>query len=233
VREVRLLGGAPAIDARFRPVPAKLPRWISALVLLIAAAAITTGLILAAFGLFAALRIAYGYGNSVERASTSAPFGSNGWQFKPSSSTDRTASIPLTPPVLASSEPTEAELGVEAQSARSASPAGNGIGQDSTPAAPVEPVRSAATDAAAVTSGEAVARAAIDRAPTGSVDQVAALPPANESAAAPPHQVKRHPVIKRPAARKRVRRVARRPTYSGTTASPFQPMFGSSTFGSP
>jgi hypothetical protein len=236
VLQVRLLGGAPAIDARFRPISAKLPRWISALVLLIAAAAITVGLILAALGLFAALRIAYGYGNSVELASTSAPFGSNGWQRKPSS-TDRSASVPLTPPVLASSELAEAELGVEPPSARSApsapNAAPNGIAQDSTPTSPVESVRSAATEMAAATSGEAVGGAVIDREPTRSIDKVAALPPANESAVAPPHQVKRHPVVKRPAARKRVRRVARRSTYPGMTAGPFQPMFGSSTFNSP
>jgi hypothetical protein len=237
VREVRLLGGAPAIDARFRPIPAKLPRWISALVLLIAAAAITIGLILAAFGLFAALRIAYGYGNSVERASTPAPFGSNGWQRKPSDSAGRTAPLPVTPPVLASSEPVEAEPSVEPPIARSAPSAPNveptRITRESTPASPVEPVRSAATEVAAATSGEAVGGAAIDREPTGSIDKVAALPPAHESAAAPPDQVKRHPVVKRPAARKRVRRVARRSTYSGMTAGPFQPMFGPSTFRSP
>jgi hypothetical protein len=237
VLQVRLLGGTSAIDARFRPVSAKLPRWISALVLLIAAAAITVGLILAAFGLFAALRIAYGYENSVERASTSAPFGSNGWQRNPSGSADRTALLPPTPPVLASSEPAEAELGVEPPSARSAPSAPNaepnGIAQDSTRASPVEPVSSAATEVAAATSGEAVTGAVIDREPTRSIDKVAALPPANESAVAPPHQVKRHPIVKRPAARKRVRRVARRSTYPGMTAGPFQPMFGSSTFNSP
>src|SRR5262249_8556010 len=218
-------------------VPGKGPPWFSALVLLLAAAAITIGLILPAFGLFAALRIAYGYGNSVERASTSAPPGSNGWQRKPSGTADRIASVPLTAPVLARSESAEAEPAIEAQGARSTPPPGNAernpIAQDRTPASAVAPAKPAIAEAPVAAPSEPVAGAAIDREPTGGGKHLAALPPANESAAAPPHQVKRHPVVKRPAARKRVRRVARRSMYSSSMANPFQPMFGSSGFSSP
>ena len=233
--QVWLLGGASAIDAP-RPVPAKVPRWISALVLLLAAAAITIGLILAAFGLFAALRIAYGYGNSVERASTVAPFGSNGWQGKPGSTTDRITSVPLAAPVLARSESTEAEPVNDAHTRQSATPVGNAernpTDQERAPTSPVAPAESAVADVPVAAPSEPVAGAAVDREATGGADRLAALPPAKESAAAPPHQVKRHPVVKRPAARKRVHRVARRSMYSNSMANPFQPMFGSSGFSS-
>ena len=234
--QVGLLGSASAIDARLRPVSVKVPRWISALVLLLAAAAVTIGLTLAAFGLFAALRIAYGYGNSVERPSTAAPFGSNGWQGKPGSSADRIVSVPLAAPVLARSESTEAEPVGEAQTRRSASPVGNAernpIDQDRTETSPLAPAKSAVADVPVAASGEPVAGAVVDRGRAGSLDHVAALPPAEESAAAPPHQLKRYPVAKRPAARRRVRRVARRSMYSNSMANPFQPMFGPSGFGS-
>ena len=81
---VRLLGGAPAIDVRPRSTPAKLPHLISAVAVLIAAAAVAMTLMLAAFGLFAALRIAHGYGTSVERASAAIAFAPSTWQRKPS-----------------------------------------------------------------------------------------------------------------------------------------------------
>ncbi len=81
---VRLLGGTPAMDVRLRSAPAKSPPWISAIVVLIAAAAVALGLILAGFGLFAALRIAHTYGTSVERASAATSFAPNAWQRQPS-----------------------------------------------------------------------------------------------------------------------------------------------------
>jgi hypothetical protein len=240
VLQVRLLGGAPVIDARFPPAPVKWSRWISALVVLIAAVAVAIGLVLAAFGLFAALRIAYGYGNSVERTSAAAPFGPSGWQRTPSGGTERIPSAPLAPPVLASSDPVEPELSLETASTRSIAPDANaepsGIAEDRKPSSTPEALRSASTDVPevpAAVSGEPVPGAAFGSQPTGSSDRVAAVPPANESAAVAPPQAKRHPAAKHHAARKRVRRVVRRPTHSGAAASPFQPMFNSQTFSSP
>lgn len=219
---VRLFGGAPAIDVRLRSASAKVPPWISAIVVLIAAAAVAIGLILAGFGLFAALRIAHGYGSSVERASAATSFAPSAWQRQPTSGGDRLIAPPIAPPVVARSDPAESEVGRGTGSTASEPQAGSGgVGgsadnaepgplADAPPAAPAVPAPATAADE-----------------PTGSVDHAAAATPAGDSPAASPPQTKRHPAVKRHAVRKRVRHVARRPTYSRAATSPFQPMFSS------
>lgn len=234
---VRLLGGAPAIDVRPRSAPAKLPHWISAVAVLIAAAAVAMTLILAAFGLFAALRIAHGYGTSVERASAAIAFAPSTWQRKPSGGADRLVAAPIAPPVVARSEPTESEVSLETASMRSEPAAGNaargGIAEGSEPspvrtdsaAGPAAPTVPA--DAPRAASGGPAPGTAVEGEPTGSIDRVAVAALASEGAVASPQQAKRHPAVKRHVVRKRVRRVARRPAYWGAATSPFQPMFSS------
>jgi hypothetical protein len=63
---------------------------------------------------------------------------------------------------------------------------------------------------------------------TGSVDRAALAALVVETAVAPPRQAKLQHTVQRPKVRKRVRRVAPRPTYSGPAVNPFQPMFNSS-----
>jgi len=218
--KVRLRGGALAMDARLRSAPAKLPRWVSAVVLLMATAAIAIGLILAGFGLFAALRIAHDSGASLERASAAAPFASSAWQRHSAGGADRTIPGAIGPPVMAKSDAPESELSLETGSARSEPPNGNaarpGAIADSVPAA-VPPPASSVPAPATAAEGEV----------TDSIHHTAAAAPTSESATAHPTQTKRHPAVKRHVVRKRIRRIARRPAYSGAAASPFQPMFSS------
>jgi hypothetical protein len=231
VINVRLLGGAPAVDVRLRSAPAKLPPWISAVVVLIAAAAVALGLILAAFGLFAALRIAHGYGSSVERASAATSFGPSAWQRQPSGGADRLTAAPMSPPVVARSDLTESEAGPETASIRSEPPAGSagpgGIAVDGEPSATRPAAESVPADAPPAASGVPAPRTAADDEPIGSVDRSAAVAPAGDNPVASPPQIKRHPAVKRHVVRKRVRRLARRSAYSGAATSPFQPMFSS------
>jgi hypothetical protein len=223
VINVRLFGGAPAIDVRLRSASAKVPPWISAIVVLIAAAAVAIGLILAGFGLFAALRIAHGYGSSVERASAATSFAPSAWQRQPTSGGDRLIAPPIAPPVVARSDPAESEVGRGTGSTASEPPAGSGGVGGSADNAEPGPLADAPPAAPAM---PAPATAAADE-PTGSVDHAAAATPAGDSPAASPPQTKRHPAVKRHAVRKQVRHVARRPTYSRAATSPFQPMFSS------
>jgi len=222
VINVRLLGGAPTVDVRLQSAPAKLSHWISAVVVLIAATAVALGLILAAFGLFAALRIAHSYGSSVERASAAVPFAPDAWQRQPSGGADR--------PVVARSDPTETDVGLETGSIRSQPPAGHaepGVIAEDNERGPTRPAaQSAPPDAPPAASRVLAPGTAADES-TGSVDHAAVAAPASDSAVASPPQTKRHPAIKRHVVRKRVRRVARRPAYSGAVTSPFQPMFSS------
>ncbi len=227
--DVRLFGGAPAIDVRLRSASAKVPPWISAIVVLIAAAAVAIGLILAGFGLFAALRIAHGYGSSVERASAATSFAPSAWQRQPTSGGDRLIAPPIAPPVVARSDPAESEVGRGTGSTASEPPAGSGGVGGSADNAEPGPLPAQAVPADAPPAAPAVpapATAAADE-PTGSVDHAAAATPAGDSPAASPPQTKRHPAVKRHAVRKRVRHVAHRPTYSRAATSPFQPMFSS------
>jgi hypothetical protein len=231
VINVRLLGGTPAMDVRLRSAPAKLPPWISAIVVLIAAAAVALGLILAGFGLFAALRIAHTYGTSVERASAATSSAPSAWQRQPSGGADRLIAAPIAPPVMARSDPTESEVGLETGSIRSEPPAGSAgagaIAEDSEPSPPRPTAESVPADAPPAASVVPVPGMAADDESTGSVDRAAVATPAGDSPVASPPQTKRHTAVKRHVARKHVRRVARRPAYSGAATSPFQPMFGS------
>lgn len=225
---VRLLGGAPAIDVRLRSAPAKLPPGISAVVVLIAAAAVALVLMLAAFGLFAALRIAHDYGSSIERASAATALAPSGWR-KPSGSADRLVAAPIAPPVVARSDPTESEAGLGTGRIRSEPPAGRagpgGIAADSGPNATRPAAESVPAEVPPAASSVPASGTVADDESTGSVDRAAVAAPAGDSPAASPAQIKRHPAVKRHVVRKRVRRVARRPAYPG--ASPFQPMFSS------
>jgi hypothetical protein len=195
-------------------------------------------LMLAAFGLFAALRIAHGYGTSVEQAPAATAFAPSAWQRKPSGGADRLIAAPIAPRVVARSEPTESEVNLEAGSMRSEPPAGNAapdrIAEGSEPspactdcaAGPAAPTVPA--DAPRAASGGPTPGTAVEGEPTGSIDRAAAVAaPASEGAVASPQQAKRHPAAKRHVVRKRVRRVARRPAYWGAATSPFQPMFSS------
>jgi len=226
VFRIRLIRGAPAIDVRLRSARTKSARWISALVLLIGAAAVATGLILAAFGLFAALRIAYGYGASVERVSAAAGFAPRPWQREAGGGADRGASAALVPAVVASSDPTENERGLETGSMRSAPPAGNAepgeIAGDSAPSS-ARPAASAPIEMPATASAVSAPNGEM----AGSIDRIAAPARPIESAARPPQQTKRHHAIKHHAARKPVRRIVRRPVYPAAPTSPFQPIFNS------
>ena len=197
---------------------------------LIAATAVALGLILAAFGLFAALRIAHSYGSSVERASAAVPFAPDAWQRQPSGGADRLVPAPIAPPVVARSDPTETDVGLETGSIRSQPPAGHaepGVIAEDNERGPTRPAaQSAPPDAPPAASRVLAPGTAADES-TGSVDHAAVAAPASDSAVASPPQTKRHPAIKRHVVRKRVRRVARRPAYSGAVTSPFQPMFSS------
>jgi len=230
VINVRLFGGAPTIDVCFRSAPAKLSHWISAVVVLIAAAAVALGLILAALGLFAVLRIAHGYGSSLERASAAVPFAPGAWQRQPGGGADRLAPAPIAPPVVARSDPTESDVGLETGSVRSQPPAGHAepgmIAADNEPGPTRPAAQSAPPDAPPAASRVLAPGRAADES-TGSVDHAAVAAPASDSAVASPPQTKRHAAVKRHVVRKRVRRVARRPAYSGAVTSPFQPMFSS------
>jgi len=199
-------------------------------VVLIAAAAVASGLILAAFGLFAALRIAHGYSTTVERASGATSLTPSAWQRQPSGGADRAIAAPIAPPVVARSDPAESEVGLGTGSIRSEPPAGSagpsGIAADSEPGATRSAAESVPADAPPAASG-VPAPAAADDESTGSVDRAAVAGLAGDSPMASPAQTKRHPAVKRHLVRKRVRRVARRPAYPGAATSPFQPMFGS------
>ncbi len=194
-------------------------------------------LMLAAFGLFAALRIAHGYATSVERASAVIAFAPSAWQRKPSGGTDRLIAAPIAPPVVARSEPAESEVNLEAASMRSEPPAGNaapgGIAEGSEPSpartdsAAGPAAQTVPADAPRAASGGPAPGTAVEGEPTGSIDRAAVAAPASEGAVASPQQAKRHPAVKRHVVRKRVRRVARRPASSGAATSWFQPMFSS------
>jgi hypothetical protein len=228
VINVRLFGGAPAIDVRLRSASAKVPPWISAIVVLIAAAAVAIGLILAGFGLFAALRIAHGYGSSVERASAATSFAPSAWQRQPTSGGDRLIPTPIAPPVVARSDSAESEVDRGTGSTASEPPVGSGGGGGSADNAEPGPLAAQAVPADAPPAAAAVpAPATAADEPTGSIDHAAAATPTGDSPVASPPQTKRHPAVKRHAIRKRVRHVARRPTYSRAATSPFQPMFSS------
>jgi len=219
VINVRLHGGAPTFDVRVRSAPAKLPHWISAVLLLIAAAAVAVGLLLAAFGLFAALRIAHAYGPLIERPSAATSFAQSGWQRKPSDSDDRVISVLISPPVVASSEPTENASSLESEIARGEPRPGNA--DPDRMAANPEPMVVAAAPLEGPVSG-----AAAETESTGSIDPAAVAAPRSEKAAAP-HAKRHHAVVKHRVVRKRVvRRIVRRPAYSSAN-SPFQPMFSS------
>jgi hypothetical protein len=106
VSYVRLLGSAPSLDRSFRRAPAKLPAWATGLVVLMAAAAIGVSLVLAGFGLYAALRIARGYGAAVEH--TANPALPDGWNRSRSIAGD-VAPRSILPPVVARSDPADVD----------------------------------------------------------------------------------------------------------------------------
>jgi hypothetical protein len=220
-----LLGSAaPRTDVRVRSAPAKLPRWISAVVLLIGVITVLTSLVLAAFGSFAALRIAHGYGSAGERASAAQPFVSSPPQRTPGGGADGIILVPSGPPVVASSDPIESEpdlkpgnmdsaaaLGASAEEKQPSSAGATASGSpDLAGAVPAVPAPGSATDN-----------------PAGSIDRIALAAPTSETTAVAPQQAKRHHAVKHHPARKRVQRVARRPAYPTAAASPFQPMFSS------
>ena len=111
---VRPLGSAPSLDRRFRRAPAKLPAWAPGPVVLMAAAAIGVSLVLAGFGLDAALRIAGGYGAAVEH--TANPAISDGWNRSRTVAGDL-APRSILPPVVARSDPAEADAVQESPTA--------------------------------------------------------------------------------------------------------------------
>jgi hypothetical protein len=224
-----LLGSAaPRTDVRVRSAPAKLPRWISAVVLLIGVITVLTSLVLAAFGSFAALRIAHGYGSAGERAPAAQPFASSPPQRTPGGGADGIILVPSGPPVVASSDPTESELDLKPGNMDSAAALAAELGGSAGEKQP-----SSARAAASGSPGPAGAVPAVPAPgsatdnPAGSIDRIALAAPTSETTAVAPQQAKRHHAVKHHPARKRVQRVARRPAYPTAAASPFQPMFSS------
>jgi hypothetical protein len=236
VSQVRPFGGAPPMDVRLRSGPAKSPPWLSALVFLIAAAAVTVSLVVAAVGFFAALRIAHGYAGSIEHAATAIPGG--GWRHEPGGRADR--EIPgAIAPVVARSDPTESEITVETGNMRNEAPVADTlparIAEDSAPKSPSSAIDSAPADVSAVAAAAAAGLntdTAADGGATGSIDRAAVATPAAPAAttAAAPHpaqHAKPHHAVKRHVVRKGIRRVARSPSFFGSAASPFQPTVNS------
>ena len=219
---IRLVDGTTWVDARLRPAPAKLPGWISALLVLSAAAVTAVAVLAAVLGLFAALRIAHGYGAVLERAPVVGAFAS---VWPRAGGSGRIAAMTAEARVVARSDPAETEPGPQAASG----PTEPGPAHETAQPAP------------------AGAPEAEDKS-IGSIDRAARAAAAEAGPAALPPQTKPHPAIKRHAVRKRVRRVARRSAFFGTTASfanqsqrkfrsarratnattsPFQPIFSS------
>jgi hypothetical protein len=225
-----MLGGGARIDARFRIAPARLLRWIAAILLLIAVTSVTTALVLVGVGLFAALQIVHKHGGVIEQAAAARGFGTNEWQRTPSGRGERVIPAPIAPPVLASSDP-ESETAAEPGSAGNpplASRELGGIVEENSGGAAGRPRESASPETSVDASpgstpqtGEAV---------TGSIER-ATVPP--EGTAAPQlnkravarQKTKPHHSVKYQVTRKPVRPIARRPAYPSTPASPFQPMF--------
>jgi hypothetical protein len=232
VIQTRLLGSSlrnEVRDLHLRSLPAELTRSVSAVVLLIAGITFLASLMLAAFGSFAALRIAHGYGSAGERASPAQPLASTAPKRTPDGSADRIILVPSDPPVVASSDPTENEPDLKPGNMDSAAPRAAELG-GSAEEKPPGSARAAATGSPEVLGGGSAmpapgAAAAGD--PTRSIDSVAVVPPRGEITAVAPQYAKRHHAVKHHAAPKRVRRIARRPAYPTAAASPFQPMFSS------
>jgi hypothetical protein len=229
VFHVRPLGGAPSMHVRLGSAQERLPRWVSALVILIAAAAVAIGLILAGFGLFAALRIAHGYGSSVEHAATPVAPGAPRW--RPNGGADRVIPGPIGPPVVASSDPAENEAGLQTGSMGNEPSAGDaepvGTATRSEPNSTPQPTDSAPADVPPAASGVPTPGTAADGAATGSIDRAAVSKPTGASAAPRPQHAKPRHAVKHHAVRKVVRRVAQRSAYFGAAAGQFQPTFHS------
>jgi hypothetical protein len=219
---IRLVDGTTWVDARLRPAPTKLPGWISALLVLSAAAVTAIAVLAALLGLFAALRIAHGYGAVLERAPAVSALAS---VWPRAGGSGRIAAMTAESRVVARSDPAETELGPQSASGRTGPGSANEAAQPAPAGAPE----------------------AEDK-PIGGIDRAARAAPAEAGPAALPPQTKPHPAIKRHAVRKRVRRVARRSAFFGATASftnqsqrtfrsarraangttsPFQPIFNS------
>jgi hypothetical protein len=229
VIEARMLSGGARVDG-LRTASARLLRWIAAILLLIAVTSVTTALVLAGVGLFAALQIVHKHGGVIEQAAAARAFGTNDWQRTPSGRGERVIPAPIAPPVLASSDP-ESETAWEPGSAWNpplASLELGGIAEENSGGAAGPPRESASPETSLDAPPGSMPE--IGEAVTGSIERVTgppeatATPQLNQRAVAR-QKTKPHHSLKYHVTRKPVRRIARRPAYPSAAASPFQPMF--------
>jgi hypothetical protein len=201
----------------------------AAILLLIAITSLTTALVLAGVGWFAALQLVHKHGRVIEQAAAARAFGTNDWR-RTQSGGDRVMPVPIAPPVLASSEP-ESESAPEPEHAWNPPLASldlGGIAEENGGGAAEQPGESASPETSRDASPGSIPE--IGEAVTGSMEQVTvpptatAAPKVNKRAVArqkaKPHHSAKHRVAHRP-----VRRIARGPAYPSAAASPFQPMF--------
>lgn len=103
-------GATARIDHHQRRARAKLPAWASALALVISTMAVMLTFMLAGFGLYAALRIAHGFGAGVEHTASSGV--ADTWtRSRPIEA--GVVPQPILPPVLARSDPGDTDSGSE------------------------------------------------------------------------------------------------------------------------
>jgi hypothetical protein len=234
-----------SVGAQAAAVPSGLPGWVLGSILLLLAAGAAIALILAMFGLFAALHIAYGA--SIERVRPAAPLADHGAERPPKPVAERVILVPVPPPAVEVShqEPAgDPETDSHSISA-SAEPNGESTATvarayqtpsqpspESAPSGNPPVLASDAQQSEAAPQGDSTAR--IDHAeaaPTPAPDSAAAPTPTPDSAAAPPPRAKPHHV-KRHTVHRRARRVARRsqgyrPSQGYTYGNSFEPMFRS------
>ena len=214
-----------SIGAQTAAVPSGLPGWILAPILLLLTAGAAIALILAVFGLFAALHIAYGA--SVERVRPVAPLADRAAERPPQAVAERVILVPVPPPAAEVSRE-EPEADPEPDSRSNSAGAESHVEPAMAAAEQIPPalpeaappgdppvLASDAPESEAAPQGDSTA--SVDRAATASAPVLETPAP---QAQAKPHHVKRHAV------RKRARRtVQQQPANSYGSA--FEPMFRS------
>jgi len=218
-----------SVGAQAAAVQSGLPGWVLGPILLLLAAGAAIALILAMFGLFAALHIAYGA--SVERARPAAPLADRGVERPPKPVAERVILVPVPPPAgevsrqEAAADPESDSHSISASAEPQGEPTADVAGADQTPSQP-SPESAPPGNAPVLASDTQESEAAPHGDSTGSIAPAAAAPtPASDSAAAPPPRAKPHHV-KRHAVHRRAHRVSR-PSQAYTYSSGFEPMFRS------
>ena len=208
-------GATARIDHHQRRARAKLPAWASALALVISTMAVMLTFMLAGFGLYAALRIAHGFGAAVEHTASSGV--ADTWtRSRPIEA--GVVPQPILPPVLARSDPGDTDSGSETQRASEVSAPSSGVAPAPAPPSeayvPSVSVEPAPQPAPSVVSADGVKSIAKPK-----------PAPASSTKGAKPSGVsqgKPHPPARRRVVQKLSPRTAPQTTTFGFTANQFQ-----------